>query len=355
VSSVFWKNKKILRSRFCCLICWNNFVFVAIGETSKKKFISFLAVCFVCLIPVTNFAETTVQPVPSAAPKPEIVKLKYKRIKPSAATLRKLSKEAKKYTSAQVDTSLKKLPPKYFGNDPKAIFTAIELRTKKAEKSEYETTEQFQKRLEKENGMPIIGKIKSDGLFSLQVSDADFKYSADTSEMNIYLNLDYSDRAITLSSIDIDSVSYTASNSYGASALVKNSDHEKYAAVPSNYTEFPYRDTSGQHYIGVKIILNQNEAKNAKNDMRVLLIAKLTDPLISEKERYHGATFSSPYNGVFSDRYIHINLIEIWIYNQKTGQIYSKVVRQVDSFISDTIEKVSLEGATLDTDKSKDR
>jgi len=89
-----------------------------------KKLISVLAVCSVCLIPVTNFAESTDQPAPSAAPKPEMKKPKYKRMKPSAATLKKLSEEAKKYTSAQVDTRLKKLPPKYFGNDPKAIFTA---------------------------------------------------------------------------------------------------------------------------------------------------------------------------------------------------------------------------------------
>lgn len=136
---------------------------------------------------------------------------------------------------------------------------------------------------------------------------------------------------------------------------MKNSDHENYAAVPSNYTEFPYRDASGQHYIGVKIALNQNEAKNAKNDMRVLLIAKLTDPLISVKERYHSATFSSPYNGVFSDRYIHINLNEIWIYNQKTGQIYSKIARPVAPIISETTEKMPPEGSTLDADKNKER
>jgi hypothetical protein len=319
-----------------------------------KKLISVLAVCSVCLIPVINFAETSDQSVPSASPKPEMKKPKYKSMKPSAATLKKLRDEAKKYTSAQIDTNLEKLPPKYFGNDPKAIFTALEERKGKAEKSEFETTEQFQKRLEKENSMPIIGKIKSDDLLSLQVNDAVFKYSADTSEMNIYLNLDYGERAITLSYIDINIRSYLASNSFGASTIVKNSDHEKYAAVPINYTEFPYRDTIGQHYIGVKIALNPNEAKKAKNDMRVLLIAKLTDPLISENQRYHGATFSSPYNGVFSDRYIHINLSEIWIYNQKTGQIYSKIARKVDPLISDTIKKVPPEGSPLETDKSKE-
>jgi len=52
--------------------------------------------------------------------------------------------------------------------------------------------------------MPIIGKIKLDGLLSLQASDADFKYSADTAEMNIYINLGYGESAIALSYIDIN-------------------------------------------------------------------------------------------------------------------------------------------------------
>ncbi|WP_243374585.1 hypothetical protein [Geotalea sp. SG265] len=321
-----------------------------------KKLISVLAACSVCLIPITSFAETTDQPVPSAAPKAEMKPAKYKMMKPTAAAQKKLREEAKKYTSAQIDTSLKKLPPKYFGNDPRAIYTAIEKRLEQAEKNEFETTEQFQKRLEKQNSNPIIGKIKSEGLFALQASYVDSKYSADTSEMNVYLHLGYSQREISLSSIKIDAGSYEGTNGFGARTIVKNADHEEYAAVPSNYTdfEFPYIETTGQS-IGVKFALNPNEAKIAKNDMRVLLIAKLTAPLISENQRYHSATFSSPYNGVFSDRYIHINLSEIWIYNQKTGQIYSKIARKVDPISSETTEKVSSERSIQGTDKSKER
>jgi hypothetical protein len=302
------------------------------GEIMNKLIFALVLCCF-CLTPLKNFAANVdlAAPTPASPSKAEYKpkKAKYAKKIPSAATLKRLKYQAKKYTNIQVDTSLNRLPPKYFGNDPRALFTAIEKRKDKAEKSEFETIEQFQKRITNENSMPIIGKLSTDSLWSLQANEAKFEYSADSAEMNIYINFGFDGilKAISLSSVEINHGSYAASNSYGASTVVKSSDYESYAAAPCNYSEFPFKDTIGQHYIGVKIALDQNEAKNAKNDMKVLLIAKLADPLISEVERYHEATFSSPNTSIFSDRYIHINLNEIWIYNQKTGQIYSKIKR----------------------------
>lgn len=296
------------------------------------------------IAPVRSFADTAKPPAPPPAAStsyadsmPEMKKPKYKRMIPSASTLKKLKDQAKKYTSAQIDTNLKKLPTKYYGNDPKAIFTSIDNRRDNTSKSEFETEKQFQERIEKENSLPIIGKISLDDIWSLQANGTRFEYSADTAEMNIYLDLGYdyiffnekNQKAISLSSVEINYGSYTASNSYGARTVVKSSDHERYAAIPYNYHEFPYVDAGSKNYIVLKISVGITEAIKTKNDMRVLLIAELIYPLISEKERYREATFSSPYTGLNLDRYIHINLNEIWIYNQKTGQIYSKIRKSV--------------------------
>lgn len=116
-----------------------------------KKLISVLAVCSVCLIPVTNFAETTDQPAPSAAPKPEMEKPKYKRMKPAEATENKVSKSKAKATSKKVaqkplvpfDTNIETLPVNFLGHDLKRIYFALSKSEDTFKKSEYESTDKY--------------------------------------------------------------------------------------------------------------------------------------------------------------------------------------------------------------------
>ena len=108
--------------------------------------------------------------------------------KKKAATSAK-KESSQKYTASQIDLNLGKLPSNYSGNSPMLVYAAMVKRKNAKDKGEFETSEQYQKRLEKEKYSSIIGQITIDGLFAFKASDIYIKYSADNSEFDIDINL----------------------------------------------------------------------------------------------------------------------------------------------------------------------
>lgn len=253
----------------------------------------------------------------------------------ATATEKKRAKQTHKYTTIQIDPNLEKLPLNYYGNDPNLIWWTIEKRQKAAVKGEFETSEDFEKKIIKLKRIPVIGKISSESLFAFQVGKSEIKYFADTSEIKVNIEFrnisetswcgsnkvikpDYNNaKEMTLTSKKTISA-YTAQNSYGATTEVSRYSYDDYAAVFNNYNEFPF---------GKSIIIkaSPDEAKKIKDQVRVLLIANIDEDLICQGSRTHQATMDSPSEFKFLSHYIYVNLKEIWIYNQVSGQIYSKI------------------------------
>jgi hypothetical protein len=312
----------------------------------------------------------------------------------ATSTKKKRLTQTQKYTAVQIDSNLEKLPSNYYGNDPKSIYDSIKKRNRSAVKGEFETTEQFQKRIDKENSLPIIGQISSKGLFSLQAGKTEVNYSADISEISVDIELQKvsdpigygmqksinpsykvssyieNSKKISLTNEKKGSRSYAAQNSYGASTVVTETNHESYDAIINNYHELPFVDTvsksaqrrydedekkakeSETNYgstgkkmakiyrdrniisdsdkewrLSIKIKASPEEAKSIKDKVRILLIGNIDEPLIHEDFSYIQATMDSPSEYTFRSKYLYINIKEIWIYNQATGQIYSKIKR----------------------------
>ena len=258
--------------------------------------------------------------------------------KSGTATIKKENgteaEQKQKFTTSQIDISLDKLPFNYHGNDPKMVYSVLEQREKSSVKGEFETTEQFQKRVQTENNLPIIGQISSDGLLSLQAERTDIRYSADASEFSIEIKLDKvseplgyrlailkdpsykSDnyngnaKAISLSSALVGSRSYTASNKFGATTVVEERNYESYECAIANYNDFPVNETiredaqrrakkmeetykrigssyrpntyisdyDKEWHISTKIKASVDEAKAIKENITVLLVGKLHAP-----------------------------------------------------------------------------
>ncbi|MBK5276535.1 MAG: hypothetical protein JJE30_16005 [Desulfuromonadales bacterium] len=341
-----------------------------------KKFIAVLLILLISLVSIA-FAE------PKTNKKAAATTTKKKRLN-----------QTQKYTAVQIDSNLEKLPSNYYGNDPKSIYDAIKKRNRSAVKGEFETTEQFQKRIDKENSLPIIGQIGPKGLFSLQARRTEVNYSADISELSVDIELQKvsepmgygiqklinpsykvssyieNSKEISLTSEEKGSRSYAAQNRYGASTVVSESNYESYGAIVDNYRELPFietvsksaqsrydaeekkaidsetkygstgkqmakiyrdgniiRDSDKEWRMGIKIKASPEEAKNIKDKVKILLIGNLDEPLIHEDFSYIEATMDSPSEHTFRSKYLYINLKEIWIYNQATGQIYSKIKR----------------------------
>jgi hypothetical protein len=222
----------------------------------------------------------------------------------------------------------------YFGNNPKAIYDALEKRKETTNKSEFETTEEYQRRIVKINNKPIIGKLSTNGLITLKVEYVSVDYSADESEFSIKIKTDrqrhYSKLNEYVNHVTVYSDSksggiYSATNGYGARINVNKVIYSYYEAAINNYSELP--DILLDNVFKMKS--TPDIAINIKDNISVILIGVITDPYTGYLSGRIGPELNSPFDQLLNHNSIYINVIEYWIYNKSTGEIYSKIKKRV--------------------------
>lgn len=262
-----------------------------------------------------------------------------------------LADSGKKYTSNHIDLSLDHVAPDYLGNDPKYIYSSIDDREKSSLKGEFETTEQYQKRISISNN-----NQNAKGIFSFQGYKPKMKYSADDSEFTILIRVgavlspfehslippqkgkyDVSDfkkddKSITLIVDMEDGGSYEAENVYGAKTIVEKTVFTSYDVAVTYCNDFPIETIEDEQfpiikfdYIVGKFPSPPEEARKIKKNIGCLVIGKLEKPFIHETFILEPATFDSPYDVSRFHRYLHMRMLELWIYNQETGKVYVKL------------------------------
>jgi hypothetical protein len=71
--------------------------------------------------------------------------------------------------------------------------------------------------------------------------------------------------------------------------------------------------------------MTPDQARAVKENGRVLLICKLVDPWFSETVHGHEAKIDEPYDTMVSDNYLQAVPLQLWIFNQKTGEVLSRI------------------------------
>ena len=178
------------------------------------------------------------------------------------------------FSDKQLDFKAEMLPPNYQGNDLKKLADEIIRRTD-LKKDEFETTTQFQQRIEDEKKKHLLGELNSSSTFAFEISDTTFQYDADKQIMNAVLNMG--------SSFTWRSPCNTNSQTVSILFLYKDS-------VP----------------ISLSFNMEIAKAKLTKQNLKTLFIGNLYK-------------FSSDVN-------IKLFLREIWIYDVVTGEIFLKRV-----------------------------
>lgn len=98
-------------------------------------------------------------------------KVKKEKTETSQQKQTQMKKEpVKKYDLNPFDLSRTTLPQNYMGHDLKNIYEALEKRKEHAKKDDYETTEQYNQRIQDLDRKPLIGKLTVDDLFSFVVT-----------------------------------------------------------------------------------------------------------------------------------------------------------------------------------------
>jgi hypothetical protein len=182
-------------------------------------------------------------------------------------------------------------------------------------KDEFETTADYEKRIEKLRAEAKPTRTKFTLVFNEQLS----QYDADNQTLNIMTLFNKrSGFSTALIKSDTQTSSYDATNAFGAVRKVtKISTQSYWLDLKSNLADEP---------VIVDLKLDIPTAKSLKESLRTLIYFELSEPYVERDLTQKTPTFNSPTDTVsLTIRYI-TSPIELWLFNQKTGEIYFKKV-----------------------------
>jgi hypothetical protein len=271
-----------------------------------------------------------------------------KVIKPITKTVNPIVKKVQtKAPPFYFNTNLTLLPANYNGLDIIAIYESLSSRSEVKTKGEYETTVDFNKRIDSICKAPIISKLTFDSIFCFQ-GDLDtysdnLSYDADTemfSILNRGLNSSTSgsiknvnqkfgyEKISGIHSIGLKNVvenqgKYEASNAYGKTVTVEKTKFESYNIIEYNDNNFFMNGFSFKFKTSVDL------ARSYKQNgcLKLLFIGKIISPYTHQHFDSFKPTIDKPNEYINYDNYIYMNVQEIWLYDKISGIIYDKLKR----------------------------
>jgi hypothetical protein len=260
-----------------------------------------------------------------------------------------------KYDTNQFDLGAEQLPKDYLGHDLEKLYSELEQKFPK--KTEFETKETYKKRLHSSSYQGIYAFTVQSPITSkydperkqLQIDiQASGKYNPDQ-EQEIYRKQIYDrdgEACITVKSLNVGSKTYTGTNRFGATVDVKQYQLLSYGIALVNKQRLERDQYSGRgRRIAFNLMLEPEEAKGLKENLGVLVICRLKPSGVPEMYTFRSAggiepTIKTPLEVIESERLIYADLIEVWIYNRKSGAILSK--RKIESGGEQGSQKMSI-------------
>jgi len=156
--------------------------------------------------------------------------------------------------------------------------------------------------------------------------------------VNIVLNMytdysrakpfDFNRRCVMLDEIKEEST-YSGSNAFGFNVIVDKNESKEYDLLLKNWKNFNVK--MGKLEIDASIQLTTEiDVSHAKqiiesNSLGCLFIGKISEPYTCEGYSQIKPTIDFPKEFITYNKYINLDVIEIWLFNKKTGEIYSKI------------------------------
>ncbi|WP_395064738.1 hypothetical protein [Flavobacterium sp.] len=266
--------------------------------------------------------------------------------------------------------NLNKIPIDFRGHNTIEIYKNLKAKKTNLQKNEFETTEQFEKRLSIETERKVLGTLNEDDLFAIKsqyqnLNCLKFKYDADNQEVELAIELkdyineenkiefDGKKKSIEISKSTLKNQKYNGKNAFGVSKEINSRQELYYNLQIENWKSFINKD----NLINLKFKVKPNIAKKIKEEdlygynglLGFIYIGKINESLVSNGYYYSGKpTITKPYEFEYNINYIDFDLYEIWVYNKNTGEILSKVKPKeaISCEVSYTIKDYELNGNT---------
>jgi hypothetical protein len=238
------------------------------------------------------------------------------------------AKTSYSYTTLKFDPNCTSLPPRYLGHDFSKVFNILKQRTEKLEKGEFETTEQFKKREDRENSKPILGNLTIDDYFVFSQSfdnhvTLSFNYNADLSVIEIEFHA-YREQywkgdpfSVCINTKSDFTGDYIGQNAMGAKIRVhKHTDIESSVLLTEPSISLPssFKLENIQPY----------KAKELKENIRVLFVFKLKPPYQDSYINVKPATFDYEFEDTTYYEWLFADMKQVIVYDFKTGEILDR-------------------------------
>lgn len=266
------------------------------------------------------------------------------------------SKPSAAYLNVSFDPVIQKIPVPYLGHNIEQVYEGFDKRKKAEHKDEFETTEQYQRRLTEQAGKPLFGSVGQDSILAFVVSpraeyDADKQtliISLPTSEVRQSAQIDRSRLAVTIK-IELTKQKSTGQNAYGAKVEIEEMYAKSYELAIHNKSNFETEKVLDENIRRMsersdmpkmaasfieamkltsfvqRLKIGPEEAQATKYKLSALILAKPIAPYISYGAILREATFKDPTEFSSQMYYVDVDLIEIWIYDKLSGEIISKI------------------------------
>lgn len=204
----------------------------------------------------------------------------------------------------------------------------LEERQKRLAKGEFETTEEFLKRSEKEISAPILGELTADSIYAFEsddMQDLEAEYNADQQTLRI----------AAIFAAGWPPILHAGFHLIRFYRGEKYMEWEGYRVEVANFNAFqpftfryiriknrPYADMQSALYTKLALVANvamdTPTAKRAKENLRFLVVAKLVPPYTVVKGD-SGEQSDTRYHSLY------VKMLELWFYDGKTGHVYAKL------------------------------
>lgn len=253
----------------------------------------------------------------------------------AAQTKSKPPAPASNYIMTPFDADIEKLPPNFLGHNGKQIYESLQSRKFTATKDEFETTEQFNRRVQSASQLPLFGKVSTQSLLALKLERFDSKYDADQSilQARLFTTLACMSETITpllncfTQNWEVSSSEYLAQNIFGVKFKVKKVVSESIELNIVNYEKLQLKEIeiSSEKAVTFDIPMDMSKARNVKENLKALIIGELTYPYISSSGRSTEGTITSPTDVITTQQILRLKVLQLWLYDFKTGEILKKI------------------------------
>jgi hypothetical protein len=236
-----------------------------------------------------------------------------------------------------IDPNVDSLPANYSGTNIYDLYHELESEIPK--KTEYETSDEYRRKVVEnlpENFMAFVIKPNNFCLsYNPEIKKMMATYS--TKSFNKYSKLVVKDNAASFvekysfegvySAVDLISIhkrerEFVGINAYGVSVNASSTEKDIYGLIIIN-------ESAGKR-VDIGVDMTPEDAMQNKENIRFLLIGKVglgSDALKVVDYDFEGssATLDHPSGYFYNKYYVFIDVRELWMYNYKTGFVYTKI------------------------------